>query len=182
LGVLQSGKIPGLVKRLLLLEAVQQPVAWSFLAPALHGAWQQQQHLDLARAITHGSSSSSDNLQDVWMPQLLTALLQQVDDTKVQDNADVLRKLNALAALGKASTKQQQQQQQQQGSADSLQLTAAGNGGEEERSRVAEAAAASYVLACLSDAACRCSLACWVLTWHGCMLQQGGHYGSVASR
>jgi hypothetical protein len=41
---------------------------------------------------------------------------------------------------------------------------------------------ASYALSCLSDAACRSSLACWVLTWHSCMLQQGGDYGSVASR
>jgi hypothetical protein len=164
----QAGNIPGLVQRLLLLEAVQQPVAWSFLAPALHGAWQQQQHLDLARAAC-SSSSSSDSPAGVWMPQLLAALLRHGIGEEVQDSAAVLRKLKVVDAWGKARPQQQQQQQQ-------------GASGEEDRSRAAEAAAASYMLACLSDAACRCSLACWVLTWHGCMLQQGGGYGSATSR
>jgi hypothetical protein len=170
--------MPGLVQRLLLLEAVQQPALPSFLSPALRDAWQQQQHLDLVHA-ANGSSSSSNSPQEAWMPQLLKAMLNHGMSDEVQDSAAVLRSLRALAAQGRAFAKWQQQRLR---SADGI-LAAAGSGGDEDSARaVVEGAAASYMLGCLSDAACRSSLACWVLTWHGCMLQQGGDYGSVASR
>jgi hypothetical protein len=175
-----------LVQRLLLLEAVQQPVAWSFLAQALHGVWQQQQHLDLARAAngssSNSSSSRSSSPQEVWVPQLLQALLQHAVGCKILDTSDVLRTLEEVAALSTTSSKQQQQQQQGLRSADRLHAPA-GSADDKDSSRATEgAAAASYMLGCLSDSACRVSLACWVLTWHGCMQESGADYGSAASR
>jgi hypothetical protein len=170
---MQSGNVPGLVQRLLLLEAVQQPVAWSFLNPNLCSIWQQQQHLDLALAAC--DSSSSSNGMDVarpissstsgWLPQLAAALLQPLMlQTAPTGHAGAASQVcnvlwpepgihGAVAAAAEAAAIAQY-----------------------------PGSTASYALACLSDAACRCSLACWVLTWHGCMLQQGGDYGSVTSR
>jgi hypothetical protein len=215
---LQTGNTPGLVQRLLLLEAVQQPDARSFLAQTLTRDWQQQQHLDLAHVACGSSSSSSGppSVKRVWMPQLLTALLQHGLGEDVQDSAAVLRELKALVDNTRAVKQQQQQPRSTdaqravaaavpdgcedvsraiEGSAAEATLAdshpaaaaaaaaAAGSGGDDGSARsVVEGAAASYMLGCLSDAACRSSLACWVLTWHGCMLQQGGNYGSVASR
>jgi hypothetical protein len=137
-------------------------------------AWQQQQHLDLV----HAANGNSSSPQEAWMPQLLKAMLNHAMSDEVQDSAAVLRSLRALAAQGRAFAKWQQQRLR---SADGI-LAAAGSGGDEDSARaVVEGAAASYMLGCLSDAACRASLACWVLTWHSCMLQQGGDYGSVQS-
>jgi hypothetical protein len=178
------------VKRLLLLEAVQQPVAWSFLAPALQEAWQQQQHLDLAQAVcaehTTSSSSSSSSWSmtrqrvcNAWMPELLRALLQPNVDIRLDDCSGLIADLVARhrGRLAARKLQQQQQQQREEGVADIAAAAVEGVGPADERF-----SHASYTLACLSDAACRCSLACWVLTWHGCMLQQGGDYGSVTSR
>jgi hypothetical protein len=75
-----------------------------------------------------------------------------------------------------AARKLRQQQQQQRGGTAS---DAAAVGANPADGRLSHA---SYAVACLCDAGCRVSLACWVLTWHSCMLQQGGDYGSVQSR
>jgi hypothetical protein len=183
--VLQSGNVPGLVRRLLLLEAVQQPVAWSFLAQALHEDWQQQQNLDLAHAVCreHTSSSSSSSSKSMmarqicnaWMPDLLRALLQPNTDIRIDDCSDLIADL--VGRYRKQLNARKLLQQQQRGGTALTTTAAAGGGPAEDR-----LSHASYVVVCLSDPACRASLACWVLTWHGCMLQQGGDYGSVASR
>jgi hypothetical protein len=170
------------VQRLLLLEALQQPCARSLLAPALRSDWQQQQHLDLARTACGSSSSSDDSdltLGGVKMPQLLTVQQQHAVAKDVHDTAAVVRTLKVLAAPDRIRTVKQQQQQQHTTGA----FHSAVPVGCDDGSRAAEgAAAAAYMLSCLCDAGCRVSLACWVLTWHGCMLQQGGDYGSVQSR
>jgi hypothetical protein len=163
--------VPGLVQRLLLLEAVQQPVAWSFLSPNLCSIWQQQQHLDLARVACNSSSSNGTEVarhscgSSGWLPQLIAALLQPLmlpnapkgHTTAAVQVCNVIWPLPGPYAAAAA--------------ADDAAAIAS-----QPRS------AASYMLSCLSDSACRVSLACWVLTWHGCMLQQAGDYGSVGSR
>jgi hypothetical protein len=73
---LQSWDVPGLVSRLLLLEAVRQPLPHSLLAPGLRDAWQQQQHLDLARVACSSSSRSLNDASNALLPQLAAALLQ----------------------------------------------------------------------------------------------------------
>jgi hypothetical protein len=180
--LLQSGNVPGLVRRLLLLEAVQQPVAWSFLAQALHEDWQQQQHLDLAHALCreHISSSSSSKsmmarqICNAWMPDLLRALLQPNTDIRIDDCSNFIADL--VGRYRKQLMARKLQQQQQRGGTASNAAAAGGGPADDRLSH------ASYVVVCLSEPGCRASLACWVLTWHGCMLQQGGDYGSVQSR
>jgi hypothetical protein len=173
------------VQRLLLLEALQQLGESSLLAPALRSDWQQQQHLDLGRAARGGSSSSSSSgdepliLERMWMPQLLTALLQHGVCGGSGDSAAALRDLE----LGRDWAVQQQQQQQQQ-RATGVESAVAGAAcdGFDDSSMVAPPNLSGYRLACLSGTACRASLACWVLMWHARMVQQGGDYDSAVSR
>jgi hypothetical protein len=179
---LQSGDMPGLVRRLLLLEAVQQPVAWSWLAPGLCNAWQQQQHLDLARAAfgSHSNSSESNDACAVcsaWMPQLLTALLQpnvrfRLDDCASRKVVDDLveRELESNAASS---------QRKQNGLAPDSAAAAAAADLDAAAGRLSHS---SYALACLRDVSCRYSLTSWVLAWHAALLQQAGDYSSAASR
>jgi hypothetical protein len=137
-----------------------QHTPYSLLAPGLRGAWQQQQHADLARAA--GSSSSSDGILEVWMPQLLSALLRPITyGEEVHDNEHAIRFFMQLA--------------------DDVGTAAAGGVADADGAAELQAVA-SYALTCLADAACRASLACWVLTWHVMLVQQGGDYHSAASR
>ncbi|WIA14067.1 hypothetical protein OEZ85_002618 [Tetradesmus obliquus] len=158
----KSGSIPGLVRRLLLLEAVQQPVPWSMLAPGLQAAWQQQQHADLARA-THSSSSSSSSSSshsaEMWMPQLLSALLRNASDRE----SAAAREVAGIIRAGQGSL----------GPAAAAAAAAAAH----QLDGVAR-----YALVCLADPGCRYSLTCWVLAWHAALAQQGGEYSSAADR
>jgi hypothetical protein len=176
---LQSGDIPGLV-RLLLLEAVQQPLPHSLLAPGLRDAWQQQQHLDLARAAR--SSSSSSNPVEVWMPQLLSALLGHSAGWLPEDNADAIHQLMQL--LQADGPKQQQQQHRSSASrVDSSTAAAAADRAIWDGAKwAALQAEARYILACVSSPGCRYSLTCWVLAWHAALLQQAGDCSSAADR
>jgi hypothetical protein len=204
---LQSNNVPGLVQRLLLLEALQQPGARSLLAPALRADWQQQQHLDLARAacgsssssnsdgsvadgVTHpspsaeaihraqftgsssstgaiASSSSRPKLSEMFLPVLAGALLRplQLRGDMQAAAAQVLIAMHAADAAVTAGT-----------SSSGVMVSGVLNDGTEL------CRTASYVLACLSNPACRCSLACWVLMWHVCMQEAGADYSSVQSR
>jgi hypothetical protein len=162
--------VAGLVSRLLLLEAVQQPVQHSLLNPAICHLWQQQQHLDLANAARSSSSSSSNangTCSDAssssigWLPQLAATLLQPL----LLPNASVSE---SAAARQVAS------------------ITWPEHG---SHGAAAAAAAAqqldgvgSYVLACVSSPGCRYSLTCWVLAWHAALLQQAGDCSSAADR
>jgi hypothetical protein len=211
---LQGGNTPGLVLRLLLLEVLQQPVSGSFLAPALRTAWQQQQHMDLARAES-GSSSSSSSVADevtrpVRGPSPSAAAIHRAQFTGSSSSSSTNASPSSsnsssssrsrlsemyLPELARALLDPLQLLGDQQAAAQVLTAmhkadTVVTSGTKSRaKSRTAEpgsdlelCSAAGCALSCISDAACRCSLACWVLTWHGCMLQQGGHYDSVTSR
>jgi hypothetical protein len=96
------------------------------------------------------------------VPQLLSALLRPISDgAKVYDIVQAIRSLMKLA-----------------GSVD----TAAAAGDDNVYEAAELQAVASYALSCLADAACRCALTCWVLTWHVMLVQQGGGYHSAADR
>lgn len=174
---MQSGSIPGLVRRLLLLEALQQPVSWSMLAPSLQAAWQQQQHVDLARSAAGSCSSSSDSkfhaICGSWMPQLLRALLQPNDDVQLDDCTG----LADLVARERRAVLNSKRQQQKLGAATAGSAAAANLAAAADRLSLDR-----YALVCLADPSCRYSLTCWVLAWHAALAQQGGHYDSAASR
>jgi hypothetical protein len=162
-----------LVQRLLLLEAVQQPTAWSFLTPQLCGIWQQQQQLDLARVACNNNNSSSSSMDVArrtcdgsgWLPPLPAALLQPLMLPNAPQD-----QIEAACKVADVIWPQPGQYAAEAAAQDAAVIA------QQPRS------VSSYMLGCLSDAACRASLACWVLMWHGCMLQQGGDYGSVQSR
>ncbi|KAF6250869.1 hypothetical protein COO60DRAFT_1464769 [Scenedesmus sp. NREL 46B-D3] len=127
-----------------------------------------------------GSSSSSRQPGQVWLPQLLTVLLQHSYNVPVQDNAAALLQLKVVAAAGTA--KAMQQQQRGTGGGFNTAGAAAAASATDARDRAAMAATAGSVLCCLAAPGCRVALSCWVLTWHACLVQQGGDYSSAHSR
>jgi hypothetical protein len=176
---MQSGNVSGLVRRLLLLEAVQQPTSWSLLSPGLYSAWQQQQHLDLARATDSSSDSSSDSghrgICNAWVPQLLRALLQPEADIVLGDCTSLLADLVNREKAERLTGRVQRLKQRNREATD----TAAAADADAAADMLSHC---SYALAGLRDAACRASLTCWVLTWHGWLQQQGGDYHRAAQR
>ncbi|KAF6247232.1 hypothetical protein COO60DRAFT_1694207 [Scenedesmus sp. NREL 46B-D3] len=161
--------VSGLVRRLLLLEAVQQPVPWSFLAPALCILWQQQQHLDLEHVACSSSGTCSDGSSCSstlgWLPQLAATLLQPL----------------LLPTVSQALTSAAMQVVNiiwpEQGCFDTAAAAAAEAAMDQHPGN-----AAGSVLCCLAAPGCRVALSCWVLTWHACLVQQGGDYSSAHSR
>jgi hypothetical protein len=209
LPTLQSGSLAGLVRRLLLLEAVGDADSSSnlisvLLLPGMRGAWQDQQQLNLAQldGMQINSSSSSSSSCSSGIAGVAEAASADDDAASaavasagrwiLHDMINLLLMRSFIESIDSMptasdSTAASSQYSNKHSTAynGARAAAAAAADGDAELLQAAEALQDSklrqHLRSCLGPRCC-VALTCWVLLWHCSVEEAGGDYSCAKTR
>jgi hypothetical protein len=192
---LQSGSLAGLVRRLLLLEAVGATASSCslisvLLLPGVQQAWQDQQQINLAQlfGVQRESSSSSssgavgsdgDGLANgtaagawVWHELLHLLLLQAFEDS-------IKTLPTPTAGTAASNTCRSKHGKARNGKHAAASTAADADAGRLQASQ--DSRLRQHIQHCFVPRCCA-ALTCWVLLWHCCVEEAGGDYSCATTR